>query len=250
MALRTDLVGGSLVISAPVDVRLHETVPGTHILLAQRLVAAPRSLRVGGPVPGLGRRLARALAVVDRAWPRAGEEIRERTWMVVPLVEPGTVSYSHLSRPGISYINVFRGSLLHLCDDLLHETAHHRLHARQEVERFLRDDGDALYYSPWRRTLRPLNGILHGTYTFLYRAELFLRILRKRQAVAGKQRRRLLREAGRELANCSTALTDLARADREGLLTPEGGTLVRGMRRRHALLRKGRLSAPGLFSIL
>ena len=257
MALRAHLWGGSLLISAPVESLLQETIPGTSILLAHRLISTPRALRVGAPVSGLANRLARALALVDAAWPRAGEEIRRRTWLVVPLVEPGTVSYSLIARPGISYINVFRGSDLDLADDLLHETAHHRLHAWQEATELIQDPEETRYYSPWRRSMRPIHGILHGTFTFLYRGELFLRILSagKRGRPAGLAPAAGLREwlrveARREVNHCGASLADLARAGEADLLTQAGQRMVGRMRRRLRALRRGALSDKSLSSIL
>jgi len=255
-SLRVRREGRVLFIPSPAEVVLQETIPGTSILLSHRLVSGADSMRVGSPVPGLGRRLARALAAVDAAWPEAGLEIRRRTWMLVPLLEPGTVSYSQMARPGISYINVFRGSLLDLADDLLHETAHHRLHAWQEVEDFIHDPEETRYYSPWRRSLRPLHGILHGTFTFLFRAELFLRILRssgeggRSGGPSAAGRRRLAAEVDRETANCSSSLEDLREAAGRGLLTAAGKRLVARMRRRLRALKKGRLPGRGLSGIL
>ena len=237
---------GGLILPPRVKLVLHETVPGSSILLAHRLVSASRALRVGRRVPGLGARLARGLALLRRAWPRAEEEVRRRTWLIVPLAERGTVSYSHLARPGISYLNVFRGSLVDLADDLLHETAHHRLHAWQETMRFSSLDEERRYFSPWRRALRPLNGILHGTYTFLFRAELLLRLSRD-TALSAARRRHLRREAAAERRHCAAALADLARAGRDGELTRPGRALVRGMAGRLRRLQAGRLS--GRFEI-
>jgi hypothetical protein len=255
MALRARLWGGSLFLSAPVKTILQATVPGSSILLAHRLVSTPGALRVGPPVPGLARRLGRALALVDAAWPGAGGEIRHRTWLVVPLVEPGTVSYSLIARPGISYINVFRGSLLDLSDDLLHESAHHRLHAWEETAEMVRDPHETRFYSPWRRTMRPVHGILHGTFTFLYRAELLLRILAlsrrgSTEGPTGGRRRRLRAEARRELGDCGAALASLRRAGKEGLLAPAGRHLVDRMAGRLLVLRRGDLSHGSLSSIL
>ena len=238
---------GVLVIPGRAELRLHETIPGTSMLLAHRLVSRGRSLSVGTPVPGLARRVARALSLVGRAWPEGREEILRRTWLLVPLVEPGTVSYSHLARPGISYINVFRGTLLDLADDLLHETAHHRLHAWQEVAAFTRDDTEQRYFSPWRQGLRPLNGILHGTFTFLDRTELLLRASGA-QLPPGR-RTELRAEARRELGRCSRSLLDLAAARKEGFLTPAGRSLLRVMEQHRDSLSAGRLSERAHFSI-
>jgi len=247
--LHCRIEGGALVIPARAELRLHETIPGTSMLLAHRLVSRGHSLSVGPRVPGLGKRVARALSLVGRAWPEGGEEVLRRTWLLVPLVEPGTVSYSHLARPGISYINVFRGTLLDLSDDLLHETAHHRLHAWQEVEAFSRDDGEQRYVSPWRQGLRPLNGILHGTYTFLDRTELLLRASRTSLPISPARRKRLRAEAGRELGRCSRSLLDLAAAHQEGFLTPAGRSLLRAMQHHRDSLAAGRLSERAHFSI-
>ena len=247
--LHCRIEGGALVIPGRTELRLHETIPGTSMLLAHRLVSRGHSLSVGTRVPGLGKGVARALSLVGRAWPEGGEEILRRTWLLVPLVEPGTVSYSHLARPGISYINVFRGTLLDLSDDLLHETAHHRLHAWQEVAAFARDDAEQRYSSPWRQGLRPLNGILHGTYTFLDRTELLLRASRANLPISPARRNRLRAEAGRELGRCSRSLLDLAAARQEGFLTPAGRSLLRAMERHRDSLRAGRLSERAHFSI-
>jgi HEXXH motif-containing protein len=167
------------------------------------------------------------------------------------------VSYSLIARPGISYINVFRGSDLDLADDLLHETAHHRLHAWQEAMEMIRDTEETRYYSPWRRSMRPIHGILHGTFTFLYRAELFLRVLAagKRSRPAGLAPTAGLREwlrveARREVAHCRASLADLARAGEADLLTEAGKRLVGRMQRRLRALRRGALSDNSLSSIL
>src|SRR5262249_45916106 len=190
-----------------------------------------------------------ALAEVDGAWPAAGAEIRRRTWLVVPLVEAGTVSYSLIARPGISYINVLRGTILDPADDLLHETAHHRLHGWQELGELIRDGAHAPHYdSPWRRAPRPLNGILHGTYTFLFRAELFLRMLRH-GALPVAKREWLRREALRELRNCRKSLGDLREAAAAGWLTRRGRSLLGSLGRRLDGLRGGGLSGAGPFSI-
>jgi HEXXH motif-containing protein len=220
-----------------------DTIPGTCILLAPLLVSTPGRLQFGRPVTGLGRRLARALRIVRLAWPEGDREILQRTWMVVPVRERGLVSYSLAARPGVSFINVFGKSIVDLADDLLHETAHHRLHDLQELDRLLAP-GPATaevqaFDSPWRRTRRPLHGLLHGAYTFLFRAELFHRLLRLSgscpRLLAADLRRHgrpfIRRELRRERAMLAQALRDLGRAARTGLLTRAGRDLLRGMGR-------------------
>jgi HEXXH motif-containing protein len=173
---------------------------------------------------------------VREAWPEAAEEILAHTRVVVPLTERGTVSYSLPDRPGTSYINVTGKSLVDLADDLLHETAHHRLHSLEEIAGPLdRDDGEPRYHSPWRHSVRPLHGILHATYTFMWRAELLRRLLDvadRGGTPAGRSRSWLQRELDNELKALRGALHDLLDAGRLGLLTRPGLALGRALARR------------------
>lgn len=226
-----------------------ELIPGTSILLAPALKSSPRRLAVGKEVPGLGARLALALRVIRLVWPEAHHEVEARTFMVVPVRERRLVSYSLASRPGVSFINVIGKTTLDLADDLLHEAAHHRLHAMQEIEAFLVPGPEAeeaqAFDSPWRDTRRPLHGLLHGCYTFVFRVELFRRVLRAARA-APRPLRSLLRprgtawvrrELGRENRRLARALRELRRAGRAGLLTSAGRRLLRSMSAREGLVR-------------
>ena len=221
-----------------------EMIPGTTILLGPELRVAPRRISVGREVRGLGPRLARALRLVRLAWPEACREVEAHTFMVVPVREARLVSYSLASRPGISFINVSGKTTIDLGDDLLHETAHHRLHAMEEIEDFLvrgpdTDEAQA-FDSPWRGTRRPLRGIFHGCYTFLFRADLLRRVLRAARRrpgmwaglLAPRDPAWVRREVLREAARLRRALIDLEGASRAGLLTPAGRRLLRRMRGR------------------
>ncbi len=227
---------------AALRLQRRDLLPGTSIVLAPVVLSSPRRLRVLREAPGLGRRLARALRIVQVSWPEAHREIERRTFMVVPIREPGTVSYSMAARPGISFINVSGKSLIDLADDLLHETAHHRLHDLQGTADLMAPGPETLevqaFDSPWRGTRRPLHGLLHGAYTFLFRAELFRRVLRAqhdrpRMSGAGLKASEstfVRRELRREKRMIASALRDLEGASRSGLLTPAGRRLLRGMR--------------------
>ncbi len=218
-------------------------VPGSSIVLAPAVRCHPRRLVVAGPLPDAGPRLARALRLVQIAWPEAHREILLRTRLVVPVVEPGTVSWSIAARPGVSFINLRGKTTVDLADDLLHETAHHHLHDRQEIEDLLRHGPDTeevqAFDSPWRGTRRPLHGILHGAFTFSFRAELFRRLLRARRAhprviaplLAGRSPAWIRSEIRREDGMVAVAVRDLGRAAREGLLTSRGRRLLRALYR-------------------
>lgn len=205
-----------------------EVVPGTGIVLARRVHSGRRGLRPGAPMPHLAARLAEALDLVRQAWPAMAEEVNLHTREIVPLVERGTVSYSLPSRPGVSYINVEGKRPVDLADDLVHETAHHRLHGLEELTPLEREGEEAYYHSPWRRSMRPLHGILHATYTFSFRAEL----LRRLQRVPGRLPRAWMqREVSREREALRRSLFDLADAADRGLLTAAGIDLIDTLQR-------------------
>jgi HEXXH motif-containing protein len=206
--------------------RLRELIDGSRIVLTRRVVSTRRGLRPGAHVRGLAPRLGRALALVRLAWPEGFEEILAHTRIVTPLTERGTVSYSLPDLPGVSFINVGGKSLVDLADDLLHETAHHRLHGLEEIAGPLdRDDGEPRYHSPWRRGIRPLHGILHANYTFTWRAELLRRLLAladRRETGLRLSRTWLRRELDKELAALRRSSRDLLDAERLHLLTRSG----------------------------
>jgi hypothetical protein len=254
--------GSTLASPAPILAR-RRLIPGSPILLAPALRPGPRRMGVGNDVPGLDRRLARALRLARLAWPEAHRDVVARTAMVVPVREPGLVSYSLAARPGISFINVHGKRILALADDLVHENAHHLLHDVQESVRLLAPGPDTeevqAFASPWRGALRPLHGILHGTFTFLFRAELFIRIAeaharwpRVIEPLLGKDGVVFVcREIGREIALLRRGLADLRSAAAQRLVTPAGrsfvaalGAWLRRLRRRAARLVIRRRRTP------
>jgi HEXXH motif-containing protein len=235
--LHVPAAGSPLASPSPILER-RRTIPGSPILLAPALRTGPRRLGVGRDVAGLDRRFAGALRLLRMAWPEAHRDVVSRTAMVVPVREPGLVSYSLAARPGISFINVHGKHTVGLADDLVHENAHHLMHDLQETVRLLAPGPDTeevqAFDSPWRGTLRPLHGILHGTFTFLFRAELFVRILEARARLpflvdpllAPEGAAFVRREVGRELEMLRQGLADLKGAAGDGLLMRPGRSFV------------------------
>lgn len=224
--------GGVRVIQrgGPPRLRPLETLDGSGIALARRAVSTRRGLMAGAEVRGLRPLLARALRLLREAWEEGFEEVLAHTRIVVPLSERGTVSYSMPDRPGISFINVRGKSIFDLADDLLHETAHHRLHGLEELQPLSADDGEPRYFSPWRKSLRPLHGILHAAYTFTYRAHLLDRVLRINRAgrIHGLPHRAwIARELAFERDALRLSVIDLEDARRRGWLTQAGSRLLR-----------------------
>jgi HEXXH motif-containing protein len=189
--------------------------------------------------PEVASRMQRALDVIESAWPEGNRLLRLLTSRIVPLKASGVVSFSYRHRPGLSAINCFHRDRLDLIDDLIHENSHHHLNLLlRKALLYKNDHNQEIFYSPWRRTLRPLRGILHATFTFTMGAILFERL----SAWAGtKQGKRQWKEAGlsacdlmraryrclEEIDSVRYSLGDLAHAGGKlKWLTREGNQLV------------------------
>ena len=184
-------------------------------------------------------RITRAWEAIREAWPEGHALLRLLTSRVVPLNAPGVVSFSYRHRPGLSFINCFERDNLDLIDDLIHENSHHHLNLllREEVL-YQHDRNQQIFYSPWRRRLRPLRGILHATFTFTMGALLFARLSAWAETreggvqwrEAGLSARQLVRARFRcfeEIESVRYSLHDLEHARRLEWMTVAGARLVK-----------------------
>jgi hypothetical protein len=190
-----------------------------------------------------GERIQRARAVIEQAWPEGHRLLARLTNRIVPLKAKGVVSFSYRHRPGLSFINVFDRDDLDLIDDLIHENSHHHLNLLlRKAVLYHKDQNQEIFYSPWRRSLRPLRGILHATFTFTMGAILFERLSsfeargKGREAGGGTilTEKQLLRARFRcleEVDSVRYSLKDLAHAHKLGWLTPAGWRLVSSLKR-------------------
>ncbi|CUS31901.1 aKG-HExxH-type peptide beta-hydroxylase [Candidatus Nitrospira nitrificans] len=184
-------------------------------------------------------RITRAWQTIRLAWPEGHDVLTLLTSRIIPLRAKGVVSFSYRHRPGLSFINCFDRGNLDLIDDLIHENSHHHLNLllRKHVM-YHGDHNQQIFYSPWRRSLRPLRGILHATFTFTMGALLFQRLSSwgsgrggaARWKQAGLTQRDLQRARFRcleEVESVRYSLQDLHYADRHlGWLTGSGRRLV------------------------
>jgi hypothetical protein len=123
------------------------------------------------------RRITQAWTIINEAWPEGQEVLALLTARIIPLKAKGVVSFSYRHRPGLSFINCFDRDNLDLIDDLIHENSHHHLNLLlRKYVMYHGDHNQQIFYSPWRRSLRPLRGILHATFTFTMGAMLFERL--------------------------------------------------------------------------
>ena len=189
------------------------------------------------------KRITRAWQTIKQAWPEGHEILSLLTTHIVPLQARGVVSFSYRHRPGLSFVNCFDRDNLDLIDDLIHENSHHHLNLllRKQVM-YHRDHNQQIFYSPWRRSLRPLRGILHATFTFTIGALLFERLvswssgprgLEKWKAMGLTQHdlRRARLRCLEEVESVRYSLHDLHYADHQlRWLTGSGRALVRQLK--------------------
>lgn len=183
----------------------------------------------------LAERLRRAVEALAVAWPAGHALLGALTSRIVPLEARGVVSFSYRHRPGISYINLFERKGLDTIDDLVHENSHHHLNLLlRKAVLYKGDHNRELFYSPWRRSLRPLRGILHATFTFTMGALLFERLAQwgrtRGTATAWAEARLTGRDLPRahfrcleEIASVQYSLQDLRYADKELGWIPKAG---------------------------
>lgn len=117
--------------------------------------------------------ITKALTNIKKAAPHLHTTFKSFTHTIVPVNEKGIVSYSMQSLPGYSSLNMFDRDPIDLMDDLLHENGHHYLNTFLNHQDLINEDDDKIYYSPWRKALRPIRGIYHATFTFFWALELF-----------------------------------------------------------------------------
>ena len=120
------------------------------------------------------KNIHKALMNIKKVAPHLYQTFKSFTHTIVPVNEKGIVSYSMQSLPGYSSINLFDRDSLDLMDDLLHENGHHYLNTYLNHMDLINEDDDKIYFSPWRKALRPIRGIYHAVFTFYWALELYL----------------------------------------------------------------------------
>ena len=190
-----------------------------------------------------GERIQRARMLIEQAWPEGYRNLARLTNRIVPLKAKGVVSFSYRHRPGLSFINCFDRDDLDLVDDLIHENSHHHLNLLlRKAVLYHKDQNQEIFYSPWRRSLRPLRGILHATFTFTMGAILFERLSSWKArgegrgasggiTLTGQQILRARFRCLEEVDSVRYSLKDLAHARKLGWLTPAGWGLVSALKR-------------------
>ena len=198
--------------------------------IPQRIVPTPASLR---------HKCERAFQVLQESWREGASTVACLTTRIIPLKARGVVSFSYRHRPGLSFLNCFDRDDLDLVDDLVHENSHHHLNLLLRKAALIKGEhNEERFYSPWRRSLRPLRGILHATFTFTMGAILFDRLAAS-DALRSSDVMRARFRCLEEVDSVHYSLDDLDVAARSlGWLTKHGAALAASLRKEIRAVKK------------
>lgn len=115
----------------------------------------------------------KALQNIKKISPSLYECFFTFTHTIVPVDEKGIVSFSSQNLPGYSSLNIVGRNYIELHDDLLHENGHHYLNSILNTTELIEEDDEQIFYSPWRKSRRPIRGIYHAYFTFYWAFQLF-----------------------------------------------------------------------------
>lgn len=122
-------------------------------------------------------RTTKAFERLKKHFPQGLAKFELLTSTIVPLHQEGIVSYSLEDLPSVSCINISKRDDIDLLDDLLHENGHHHMNFYLRDFELIYEDDEEIYYSPWRRALRPIRGLYHAVFTFYFAEELFYNLI-------------------------------------------------------------------------
>jgi hypothetical protein len=174
-------------------------------------------------------RITRSLKIIKEASPSSYDRFEAFTQYLIPVNDDGIVSYSSQDLPGYSTINLYNRDDVDLLDDLLHENGHHHLNYYLNLGELIVEDDEQIYYSPWRKALRPIRGIYHATFTFFWALQLFFdlsKFERREEYFNPEQIQKIYRRAIEEYLMLDYCRQDLILARENNKILDEGQTLI------------------------
>lgn len=158
------------------------------------------------------------------------------TDVIIPIKDKEFVSYSHQEFPCVSMINLYDRDFVDLMDDLLHENGHHHLNHYLNLEKLIDEPEDLIYYSPWRRTQRPLRGIYHAYFTFFWAFKLFSDMAsgdleNYSYQFSPAEKEKVLWRAVEEFHMLNYSFADIHWAKKQGLITETGWAIIQSQQK-------------------
>jgi hypothetical protein len=189
-------------------------------------------------------KIQKALSMIELFSPTSLTRFNSFTEVIIPIKQKQFVSFSHQDLPGTSMINLYNRDFIDLLDDLIHENGHHHLNYYLNLKNLIREPLDNIFYSPWRRTLRPLRGIYHAFFTFFWALKLFSDIGRDldlphaRKLFSASEKEKILWRAVEEFHMLLYSYQDLLWAYHQGLISESGWSLIKKQHEEIIKLRK------------
>lgn len=177
-------------------------------------------------------RIEVALKVIRKFSPTSWERFAAFTEVIIPIKQAEFVSYSHQDLPGYSMINLYHRDFVDLMDDLLHENGHHHLNYYLNLGKLIDEPVDQIYYSPWRRTLRPVRGVYHAYFTFFWAFKLFSDLARAKDVdsifylFSASEKEKIIWRAVEEYHMLNYTYQELKWARKNGLIKDTGWKLI------------------------
>lgn len=177
-------------------------------------------------------RIEVALKIIKKFSPSSWERFAAFTEVIVPIRQKEFVSYSHQDLPGYSMINMYHRDFVDLMDDLLHENGHHHLNYYLNLGTLIEEPVDNIYYSPWRKTLRPLRGVYHAYFTFFWAFKLFADLAKAKEVDSifylfnQSEKEKIFWRAVEEFHMLNFTFEELKWARKNGLIYDNGWNLI------------------------
>lgn len=182
-------------------------------------------------------RIETALKIIKKHSPSSWDRFAAFTEVIVPIKEKEFVSYSHQDLPGYSMINLYHRDFVDLMDDLLHENGHHHLNYYLNLGTLIEETVDNIYYSPWRKTPRPLRGVFHAYFTFFWAFKLFADLARAKSLdeniypFSSEEKEKIYWRVCEEFHMLNYTYLELQWAHKKGLIYPAGRELIQEQRK-------------------
>ncbi|MEU7858692.1 HEXXH motif-containing putative peptide modification protein [Nonomuraea sp. NPDC049141] len=107
-----------------------------------------------------------AINLLGRSWPEMHAELGEVVRQVVPFESLEVAAFSNSALDGVVFLRTDLGDVPTVIERLVHETAHLRLNDLFALFELHEHAPDERVPSPYRGTLRPVDGLFHGAFVF------------------------------------------------------------------------------------
>lgn len=170
--------------------------------------------------------LERSLSLIEDINPSLYSEIRDIISVVIPVVSDHQdvhLSSSFAAIMGSFYLSYTQDPVV-LSEAIVHEYYHNKLNLIFMLDEIVLNKNDGnIFYSPWRRDLRPITGLLHGCFAFYGVVSYWYRCLETGYTGSFVNRTKIVNRV-KILINQLQSVIDILR--KNGVFTQEGNDFM------------------------